>query len=100
MQVRRYIVAMRGRNPDNPSDRRKGIHLEQKLEVNTQGLCNTLTSVHKDNLVLEIRGGGTQIVRAIDEQNMCIRKDTFGTITTDGSSPKHNNRVLIITTNG
>lgn len=54
MQVRRYIVAMRGRNPDNPSDRRKGIHLEQKLEVNTQGLCNTLTSVHKDNLVLEI----------------------------------------------
>jgi hypothetical protein len=58
MQVRRYIVAMRGRNPDNPSDRRKGIHLEQKLEVNTQGLCNTLTSVHKDNLVLEIRREG------------------------------------------
>lgn len=32
---------------------------------------------------------------ALDEQNNCIRKDgTVGTLTTDGSSPKHNNRVL------
>lgn len=32
---------------------------------------------------------------AVDEQNVAIRKDgTVGTITTDGSSPKHNNRVL------
>lgn len=32
---------------------------------------------------------------AIDEQNVNIRKDgTVGTVTTDGSSPKHNNRVL------
>lgn len=31
----------------------------------------------------------------VDEQNVSIRKDgTVGTITTDGSSPKHNNRVL------
>lgn len=54
MEVRRIIVAMRGRNPDNPNDRRKGIYLEQKLELNKLGLCNCLTSVHKDNLVLEI----------------------------------------------
>lgn len=33
-------------------------------------------------------------VLAIDEQNMAIRSETFGTLTTDGSSPKHNNRVL------
>lgn len=35
-------------------------------------------------------------VKAIDEQNMNIRDETFGTLTTDGSSPKHNNRVLEI----
>ncbi len=33
---------------------------------------------------------------AYDEQNGYIRKDgTVGTLTTDGSSPKHNNRVII-----
>lgn len=47
------IVAMRGRNPDNPSDRTSGIPTEQRLEVNTQETSNCLTSVQKDNLVLE-----------------------------------------------
>jgi DNA (cytosine-5)-methyltransferase 1 len=47
------IVAMRGRNPDNPSDRTPGIHTEQRLEPNSEGICNTLTTVQKDNLVLE-----------------------------------------------
>ena len=47
------IVAMRGRNPDNPSDRTAGSPTEQRLEPNSQGICNTLTSVQKDNLVLE-----------------------------------------------
>lgn len=56
--VQYYIVASRGRNPDNPSDRSKGIHLVQRLEVNTKGLCNCLTSVSKDNMVLEIYGNG------------------------------------------
>ena len=81
-------VAMRGRNPTNPSDRTPGIELEQTLEVNGNGTSNCLTSVQKDNLVLEN-------VIAIDEQNMNVRKETFGTLTTDGSSPKHNNRVMI-----
>lgn len=31
---------------------------------------------------------------ALDEQNSCLRFDTFGCLTTDGSSPKHNNRVV------
>ena len=43
-------------------------------------------------------GGGnleTKIVVAVDEQNKALRRDgTVGTLTTDGSSPKHNNRVL------
>ena len=47
------IVASRGRNPDNPSDRTPGNHVEQRLEPNSEGICNTLTSVQKDNLVLE-----------------------------------------------
>lgn len=47
------IVAMRGRNPDNPSDRTVGSPTEQRLEVNMQGTSNCLTSVQKDNLVME-----------------------------------------------
>lgn len=47
------IVAMRGRNPENPSDRTPGIPLKQRLEVNEKGLCNALTTVQKDNLVLD-----------------------------------------------
>lgn len=47
------IVAMRGRNPENPKSRDKCDRLEQMLEVNKEGICNTLTSVQKDNLVLE-----------------------------------------------
>ena len=45
-------------------------------------------------------GGGnleTKIVEplALDEQNGYVRQDgTVGTLTTDGSSPKHNNRVV------
>ena len=56
------IVAMRGRNPDNPSDRTVGAPTEQRLEVNEKGLCNTLTSVQKDNLVLEQKKGSKQYV--------------------------------------
>ena len=38
-------------------------------------------------------------VIALDEQNQNLREETFGTLTTDGSSPKHNNRVVEITEN-
>lgn len=47
------IAASRGRNPANPSDRTAGIHTEQRLEINRGGTSNTLTSVQKDNLVIE-----------------------------------------------
>lgn len=43
----KYIVAMRGRNPESSAD------TEQRLELNSQGVDNTLTTVQKDNLVLE-----------------------------------------------
>lgn len=48
-----FIVASRGRNPQNPSDRTPGAPTEQRLEPNSQGICNTLTTVQKDNLVVE-----------------------------------------------
>lgn len=47
------VVAMRGRSPDNPSDRSVGSPTEQRLEPNMSGTSNCLTSVQKDNLVLE-----------------------------------------------
>lgn len=51
--VEPLICALRGRNPDNPSSRKAGDPTEQRIEVNIKGLANTLTTVQKDNLVLE-----------------------------------------------
>ena len=48
-----YICASRGRNPDNPSDRTTGAPTEQRLEINQTGCANTLTTVQKDNYILE-----------------------------------------------
>lgn len=48
-----FIVASRGRNPENPSDRTTGAPTEQRLEPNTSGTTNCLTSVAKDNYVCE-----------------------------------------------
>lgn len=47
------IGASRGRNIDNPSDRTPGNDVEQRLEINSGGTSNTLTSVQKDNYVVE-----------------------------------------------
>lgn len=44
--------ALRGRNPENPSDRRKGIPMEQRLELGGD-VANCLTSVQKDSMVAE-----------------------------------------------
>lgn len=46
-------AASRGRNPNNPGDRTPGIDTVQRLEINGDGVCNTLTTVQKDNYVLE-----------------------------------------------
>lgn len=60
-----FIVASRGRNPENPSSRETGIHTEQRLEPNTKGITNTITSVQKDNYVA-----------APEKNNLRIRKLT------------------------
>jgi len=45
------IVAMRGRNPENTSDRTKGCPTKQILEAREDGKTNCITTVQKDNLV-------------------------------------------------
>lgn len=47
------VGASRGRNPKNPSDRTVGSPTEQRLEINKQGTSNTITTVQKDNYVVE-----------------------------------------------
>ena len=42
-----------GRDPDNPSNRKKGCNTEQTLELKKDGMSNTLTTVQKDNLIIE-----------------------------------------------
>lgn len=49
-----YCAASRGRNPDNPSDRTAGSPTEQRLEVNQTGCSNTLTTVQKDNYIIQV----------------------------------------------
>lgn len=49
------------------------------------GLCPTVHTM----------GGGNTEIKVLDEQNAMIREDgTVGALTTDGSSPKHNNRLF------
>lgn len=47
------IAAFRGRDPDNPSDRKHPScgRFRQRMEINVLGITNTLTSVGKDNMV-------------------------------------------------
>lgn len=54
LQKEYHIVASRGRNPDNTSDRMVSNPTEQRLEINKNGISNTITTVQKDNYVLEL----------------------------------------------
>ena len=66
-----FIVASRGRNPENPSDRTTGSSTEQRLESNTKGLCNTLTTVQKDNYVAEPKHNNLRIRKLTPKE--CFR---------------------------
>ena len=66
-----FVVASRGRNPDNPSDRTTGAPTKQRLEPNLNGTTNCLTSVAKDNYVVEpqiLRAERTEYGKAIRKQ--------------------------------
>lgn len=47
------IGASRGRNTENTSDRTVDSPTEQQLEINKQGTSNAITTVQKDNYVIE-----------------------------------------------
>ena len=85
-----FVVASRGRNPDNPSDRTPGAPTEQRLEPNFSGCTNTLTSVQKDNYVCE------PIV--YDDYNSRISSDqtVINTLTTNCGAAAERNGVKII----
>ena len=66
------------------------MHDISKRVYGTDGLAPTMHTCGVGNLEPKIAEP-----LALDEQNKYIRQDgTCGTLTTDGSSPKHNNRVV------
>ncbi len=60
-----FIVASRGRNPENPKSRESGLDTEQMLEPRFDGKTNCLTTVQKDNYVVQLNpsteSGGKQL---------------------------------------
>ena len=80
------------------------IKCKQVAQINSAGYTEMTGRVYdKNGLSPSVRtfcGGNTEVKileepLAYDEQNGYLRKDGIvGTITTDGSSPKHNNRVV------
>lgn len=73
-----FIVASRGRNPENPSDRTTGSPTEQRLEANTNGTTNTITTVAKDNYVME----PVVCEQRCDEGLRFFKDDVVGTLRT------------------
>lgn len=76
------IAASRGRNIENPSDRTAGIPTQQRLEINTTGCSNTITTVQKDNLVIEqlpcnLYKNNPQAGRVYNPKGICPTLDTM-----------------------
>lgn len=80
-------VSMRGRNPDNPSDRRTGSPTQQRLEPKTDGKTNCLTSVAKDNLVM------IQLPHGVNNGGVVAKNGKTPSLTK--SSWEHNNLVMM-----
>ena len=85
-----FIVASRGRNPENPSDRTVGAPTEQRLEPNFSGCTNTLTSVQKDNYVCE------PIVYDDYNSRISADQDAINTLTCNCGASAERNGVKII----
>jgi DNA (cytosine-5)-methyltransferase 1 len=94
------IVASRGRNPDRLGDKTSGIPTEQRLEINKQGISNTITTVQKDNYVIEpclkikeatkagykeaYAGDGVNISGRMKHQRGNVQKEMTQTLMTSG----------------
>jgi DNA (cytosine-5)-methyltransferase 3A len=73
------IVASRGRNVENPKSRQTGLTTEQQLEPRLDGKTNCLTSVQKDNLVMQLSSFNQD--KAISQENdkyPCLRANAGG----------------------
>lgn len=84
------IVAMRGRPIENPNIRQAGLPTKQRLELNENGICNTLTTVQKDNMVLE------NIIYDDYNHNVSKNQNTIGALTpTCGNKALNNGKKII-----
>lgn len=73
-----FVVAGRGRNIENPSDRTAGKPTEQRLEINKIGCSNTLTSVQQIGNIIETNsfGGNPQRGRIYSPSGCCPALNT------------------------
>ena len=55
--IKYVVVASRGRSPSNMINNVADHKTVQNMELNMSGTTNTLTSVQKDNWIIEIRYG-------------------------------------------
>jgi DNA (cytosine-5)-methyltransferase 3A len=81
-------VAMRGRNPDNPSDKTPGNPTVQRLEPKRDGKTNSLTTVGKDNLLM-----GDGVLRRLAPIE-CERLQTLPDNYTEGVSDTQRYKML------
>ncbi len=85
-----FVIASRGRNPENPSDRTPGAPTEQRLEPNFSGCTNTLTSVQKDNYVCE------PIIYDDYNSRISADQDAINTLTCNCGASAERNGVKIL----
>ena len=71
---KRIPIAIRGRNPVNPSDRTPGIPTIQRIETQQENICNTLTTVNKDTMILEIVEDSVNPIRGENSEARSIRR--------------------------
>lgn len=91
------IGAIRGRNPENPKSSVSGLETQQMLEINENGTSNAITTVQKDNVVVE----GDVFELRHDEGIRMFNGGVCGTIRTiDCGGEKHtmqNSRIRRLT---
>lgn len=73
---KRIPIAIRGRNPENPSDRTSGIPTIQRIEPQQENICNTLTTVNKDTMILEIVEDSVNPIRGGNPEVRSVRRRT------------------------
>lgn len=79
----------------------KAKYLGNIYQTSKDGYDGAIFSARYISRTLTARNsGGVMVILVYDEQNKSIRKDIVNTIVTDGSSPKHNPRVIEVSGGG